>query len=96
MKQIVAVISLITIIGFCRLSAQTEAEQKAWQAYMTPSDVHKMIAESDGEWNLDITMWMDPKAPPTKSHCHLQKRNDHGWPLPIIKNNRVIMMGDCL
>jgi hypothetical protein len=32
MKQIVAVISLITIIGFCQLSAQTEAEQKAWQA----------------------------------------------------------------
>ena len=67
MKQIIAVISLITIIGFCQLSAQTEAEQKAWQAYMTPGDVHKMIAESDGEWNLDITMWMDPKAPPTKS-----------------------------
>lgn len=67
MKQIVAVIGMITIIGFCQLSAQTEAEQKAWQAYMTPGDVHKMIAESDGEWNLDITMWMDPKAPPTKS-----------------------------
>ena len=30
---------------------------------MTPSDVHKMMAASDGEWNMEIQMWMDPKAP---------------------------------
>ena len=30
---------------------------------MTPSDVHKMMAKWDGEWNEEIQMWMDPNAP---------------------------------
>jgi len=47
--------------------AQTEAEMKAWMDYMTPGDVHKMMASWDGEWKGDITMWMAPEAPPTKS-----------------------------
>jgi len=47
--------------------AQSEQEMKAWQTYMTPGEVHKMIASWDGEWNEDITMWATPGAPPTKS-----------------------------
>lgn len=39
---------------------------KAWMTYMTPGDMHKMLAESEGEWNEDITMWMAPGAPPLK------------------------------
>jgi hypothetical protein len=34
---------------------------------MTPGDVHKMIASSDGTWNEEVTMWMTPGAPPSKS-----------------------------
>lgn len=34
-----------------------------WQAYMTPGDVHKMLATWSGTWDGDITMWM-PGAPP--------------------------------
>ena len=40
---------------------------KNWQDYMTPGDVHKMLAKSDGEWNGDVTMWMYPGAPEQKS-----------------------------
>ncbi len=40
---------------------------KNWQAYMTPGDVHKMMASWDGTWTSDITMWEKPGAPPTKS-----------------------------
>jgi hypothetical protein len=40
---------------------------KAWQDYMTPGDMHKMIASSDGTWNEDITMWMAHGQPPTMS-----------------------------
>lgn len=47
--------------------AQSEADMKAWQTYMTPGEVHKMMATADGEWNEDITMWMDPAAPPMKT-----------------------------
>lgn len=39
---------------------------KNWQDYMTPGDVHKMIAKWDGTWNNDITVWMAPGAPPEK------------------------------
>jgi len=39
---------------------------KNWQEYMTPSDVHKMIAKWDGTWTGDITMWMYPGAPEQK------------------------------
>jgi len=44
-----------------------EEMMKSWEAYMTPGSIHKMIAMSDGVWNEEITMWMDPSAPPTKS-----------------------------
>lgn len=29
--------------------------------------VHEMIAKSNGTWTGEVTMWMDPKAPPQKS-----------------------------
>ncbi len=40
---------------------------KNWQDYMTPGDMHKMMASWDGTWDEDITMWMEPGAPETKS-----------------------------
>ncbi|MCB0715932.1 MAG: DUF1579 domain-containing protein [Chitinophagaceae bacterium] len=40
---------------------------KNWQAYMTPGDMQKMMAKSDGTWEADITMWMDPNTPAQKS-----------------------------
>lgn len=41
---------------------------------MTPGDMHKMIASWDGTWNGDVTMWMDPGAPPTKSTAVAQNK----------------------
>jgi hypothetical protein len=43
------------------------AMMKAWMDYMTPGAMHSMIAKDDGVWTADITMWMTPDAPPTKS-----------------------------
>jgi hypothetical protein len=40
---------------------------KNWQAFMTPGDVHKMIASWSGTWKADITMWEKPGAPPMKT-----------------------------
>jgi hypothetical protein len=40
---------------------------KNWQDYMTPGDVHKMMAKWDGTWTGDVTMWMYPGAPEQKS-----------------------------
>ena len=41
--------------------------RKNWEAYMTPGKEHEMMAQSNGAWAADITMWMDPSAPPKKS-----------------------------
>lgn len=51
------------------LQAQTdqEAAMKAWMAYMTPGDMHALLAKGDGEWITEMTMWMDPQAQPIKS-----------------------------
>ena len=40
---------------------------KNWQAYMTPGKEHEMMAKWNGTWTGDMTMWMSPDAPPTKS-----------------------------
>lgn len=42
-------------------------EMAAWMAYMTPGDMHKMMASAVGDWTQEVTMWMDPAAPPSKS-----------------------------
>ena len=68
MKRITTTCCAILLFAlFNQLNAQSEAEMKAWQTYMTPGEIHKMLAASDGEWNEEITMWMAPGAPPTKS-----------------------------
>jgi len=40
---------------------------KNFQEYGTPGDMHKMMATWDGTWNSELTMWMEPGAPETKS-----------------------------
>lgn len=43
------------------------AMMQAWMNYSTPGAMHSMIAKDDGVWTAEITMWMTPDAPPTKS-----------------------------
>ncbi|HMJ46103.1 MAG TPA: DUF1579 domain-containing protein [Ferruginibacter sp.] len=50
------------------------AMMKAWQAYMTPGEEHKMLAKSNGTWVEEITMWMDPNAPAQKSTAIAENR----------------------
>lgn len=39
-----------------QLDSATRAQN--WQAYITPGDVHKMMASWDGTWNAEMTMSM--------------------------------------
>ena len=41
-----------------------EAMMKAWQTAMTLGPEHKMLANTVGKWDADISMWMDPTQPP--------------------------------
>ncbi len=68
MKRIALTICAVLITVICsNVFAQSEAEMKAWMEYMTPGDVHKMLAKSDGEWDEEISMWMAPDAPAQKN-----------------------------
>ena len=50
-------------------STTQEEMMQAWQLYMTPNDIHKMIAMSDGDWSGEVTHWMAPDATPMRSKC---------------------------
>jgi hypothetical protein len=71
--NVMKTISLFTLSCLCfitlssRAFAQDTNAMKKWMDYMTPGDMQKMLAGYDGNWSEDITLWMDPKQPPTKS-----------------------------
>ena len=69
MKRIITplFLSVILFTFYNYSSAQSADEQKAWMDYMTPGQVHEMIAKSNGDWSEEITFWMAPDAPPTKT-----------------------------
>ncbi|HVG12483.1 MAG TPA: DUF1579 family protein, partial [Flavisolibacter sp.] len=65
MKKILML--LISGAFMCAAFGQTEPETKAWQAFMTPGDMHKNLALSAGNWKAEITVWMAPGSEPTTS-----------------------------
>ncbi len=67
MKKILLSLTVcLAVTCFQQVKAQTPEEQKRWMDYMTPSEVHKMIASWNGEWKEEITMWMAPGDPGQK------------------------------
>ena len=62
--------SKLTIICFSVFLSLTvfaqdqDAMMKEWQMAMTPGAEHKMLSNVVGEWEGDISMWMDPTQPP--------------------------------
>lgn len=60
----------ICMLFFCtstNVTAQSDAEMKAWMDYMTPGDMHKVLAGFEGDWTTEGKMWMDPKGQPMSS-----------------------------
>jgi hypothetical protein len=45
------------------------AMMKAWMAYATPGEQHKMLAAQSGVWTEDIKMYMDGKVDSMRSTC---------------------------
>jgi hypothetical protein len=60
------------------LNAQSEQEMKAWMDYMTPGAPHQMLAAADGEWEANVSMWMDPDSPPNTSTGTAVNKMIHG------------------
>lgn len=59
--------ALICVIACTAKGQDSAAMMKAWMDYMTPGEMHSMLAKDNGTWNAQITMWMAPDAPPQKS-----------------------------
>lgn len=54
------------------------AMAKAWEAYMTPGDMHKWMASTDGNWSGDVQSWMSPDAPATTSTASMSSKTIMG------------------
>lgn len=68
MKKFLGIFILfISLVSSVSVLAQDQDMMKAWQDYMTPGEMHKILANNVGEWNCEISSWMDPSQPPMKS-----------------------------
>lgn len=66
MKKYFILLPFMTLVT--NANAQQDPEgMKKWMDYMTPGKMHKMLESFNGQWDGEVTMWMDPAAPPTKS-----------------------------
>jgi hypothetical protein len=45
----------------------TAAMNKAWMEFATPGAMHKWMEKTNGTWEGEVSSWMAPDAPPTKS-----------------------------
>ena len=63
---------VLIIFIFCAGAANGQQQNqdemmKAWAAYMTPGEMHALLAKTEGEWDTDMSMWMDPSGQPMKA-----------------------------
>lgn len=49
------------------MSAEQKAMMEAWARFATPAEGHKALAGMVGTWDAEVTSWMEPGQPPTKS-----------------------------
>lgn len=68
MKKILfAAVTILSVLSYqSSVNAQTDP-MKAWQDFMTPGPMHKWMAGHVGTWEAEVSQWLDPAAPPTKS-----------------------------
>ena len=66
LKLILSTLTGIFLLVAPSIWAQEEMspEQKAWMDYMTPGEMHEMMAESVGDWKTVSKFWMDPQSEP--------------------------------
>lgn len=95
MKRTTVYALVLALAPFCHLNAQGDQQeaQKKWMEYMTPGPVHQMLAKADGEWNADISLWMAPGAPATKSTATCTSRMIMGGRYQESKFSNSMFMG---
>lgn len=67
MKKLLFSIILLSFVCISNVYSQDDGSMQAWMNYMTPGDVHKMLAKSEGKWNTTSKFWMMPGTEPSVS-----------------------------
>jgi hypothetical protein len=68
MKYLLKTCAAISCLLFSFTSfAQSQEDMQKWMAYMTPGEMHQMLAKASGEWTATITNWMSAGAEPSIS-----------------------------
>lgn len=60
------------------MSADEMEMMKKWQAFATPGKAHEHLARKAGDWDLRVTMWQSPGAPPVESTSHSEMKTIMG------------------
>lgn len=64
MKRITLTLcSILLLTTVTNLHAQSADEMKKWQEFMTPGAMHKWLAKYNGNWDVEMTSFMDPSNP---------------------------------
>lgn len=71
MKKLAIFIFGLAMVAFGNMAqaqqSDTEATAKAWMDFMTPGKMHDWMAKWNGTWEAEVSQWMDPAAPASKS-----------------------------
>jgi hypothetical protein len=62
------------------------AKMKAWQDFMTPGEMHKLLASLNGKWEGEITMRMHANEPGTKTMGYCNNRMIMGGRYQVSEN----------
>lgn len=54
------------------------AMMKAWDEFKTPGINHKWMEKTNGNWEAEMSQWMDPAAPPEKSKATVSQSSTLG------------------
>ena len=67
MKRILLVLLMFATCSVFAQDEQMDAEMQAWMEFMTPGEMHEMLADMAGEWKTVTKTWMAPDAEPMVS-----------------------------
>ncbi len=69
MKKLLLLLSFTCYAMYtnAQMSADEQKMQQAMMDYMQPGQMQQWLAKWNGNWNAEVTMWMQPDAPATKS-----------------------------
>ncbi|HXK62749.1 MAG TPA: DUF1579 domain-containing protein [Acidobacteriota bacterium] len=68
MKQLIGTVAACLLLTSASALAQNQDEEmKAWMELNKPGQEHRYIEQFSGNWDVSVTMWHAPGAPPTNS-----------------------------